>query len=105
MAKVTDKCYEATGNPCFICDFSPPRSGTPSAIDDANLDADFISVAYNPGRAVRTNSAMLAAAIQRQTGKEVTFTLATRDMNRAGNPVAVVGSAAIGVGKSGGGAR
>ena len=47
----------------------------------AAIDADFISVAYNPGRAVRVNSAVLAAAIKQQVGKEVCFTLATRDMN------------------------
>ena len=47
----------------------------------AAIDADFISVAYNPGRAVRVSSAMLAAAIKEQVGKETVFTLATRDMN------------------------
>ena len=39
-------------------------------------------MAYNPGRAVRANSAMLAAAIRRETGIEAVFTIATRDMNR-----------------------
>ena len=36
VAKVTDRCFEATGNTCFICDFSPPRSGDPSAVQQAN---------------------------------------------------------------------
>ena len=82
MAKVTDRCFEATGHSAFICDFSPPRTGDPQSFTQPNLDADFISVAYNPGRAVRVNSAMLAAAIKGETGKDVLFTLATRDMNK-----------------------
>ena len=62
MVKVTEGCFEATGHTSIICDFSPPRSGDPGVVDQAQIDADFISVAYNPGLAVRTNSAMLAAA-------------------------------------------
>lgn len=82
MVKVVNNCYEATGRPGFICDFSPPRSGNVREALRADIPADFISVAYNPGRAVRANSAMLAAAIGRETGKETIFTIATRDMNR-----------------------
>ena len=82
MVRVVDCSYESTGRPGFICDFSPPRSGSISEARRADLPADFISVAYNPGRAVRANSAMLAAAIRRETGRETIFTLATRDMNR-----------------------
>ena len=74
MAKVTDRCFEATGHSAFICDFSPPRTGDPESFTQPNLDADFISVAYNPGKAVRVNSAMLAAAIKGETGKDVLFT-------------------------------
>ena len=82
MAKVTNRCFEATGHTAFICDFSPPRTGDPESFPQPNLDTDFISVAYNPGKAVRVNSAMLAAAIRGKTGKDVLFTLATRDMNK-----------------------
>ena len=82
MAKVIEKCHEATGHTSFICDFSPPRSGDSSVLQQADIAADFISVAYNPGRAVRVNPAMLAAAIKQRSGKDVLFTLATRDMNR-----------------------
>ena len=96
MAKVTDRCFEATGNNCFICDFSPPRSGDPSAVQQAEIDADFISVAYNPGRAVRTNSAMLAAGIQ-QSGKDVVFTLATRDMNKLAMQSLLLGAQLMGL--------
>ena len=47
-----------------------------------SLDADFISVAYNPGRSVRVSSVLAAAWIRKNTGREVLFTLSTRDMNR-----------------------
>ena len=97
MAKVTDRSYEATGRDCFICDFSPPRSGDPAAVGQAEIDADFISVAYNPGRAVRTNSAMLAAGIRQQTGKDVVFTLATRDMNKLAMQSLLLGAQLMGL--------
>ena len=97
MSKVVDRCYEATGQRCFICDFSPPRSGSPAAIRDADIAADFISVAYNPGRAVRANSAMLAAAIRQQTGQDVVFTLATRDMNRLAVQSLLLGAQLLGL--------
>jgi hypothetical protein len=54
MTKITDRCFEATRHTAFICD---------------------ILVAYNPARAVRVNSAMLAAAIKQQAGRDVAFTL------------------------------
>ena len=57
----------------------------------------FISVAYNPGRAVRANSAMLAAAIRRETGREAVFTLATRDMNRLAIQSLLLGSQMLGL--------
>ena len=81
MARVTELCHEATGRPCIICDFSPPRSGRPVAELAASLSVDLVSVAYNPGRSVRTDSAMLASHIRKATGREAVFTLATRDMN------------------------
>jgi homocysteine S-methyltransferase len=94
--KITDGCFEATGHTSIICDFSPPSSGDPAVVDQAQIDADFISVAYNPGRAVRTNSAMLAAAIQR-SGKEAVFTLATRDMNRLAIQSQILGAQLLGL--------
>lgn len=95
--KVTDRSYQATGQPCFICDFSPPRTGDVGLVDQANIDADFISVAYNPGRAVRVNSAMLAAAIKQRNGKDVTFTLATRDMNQLALQSQLLGAQMLGL--------
>ena len=97
MAKITDRCFEATGHTSFICDFSPPRAGDPESFPQPNLDADFISVAYNPGRAVRVNSAMLAAAIKGQTGNDVLFTLATRDMNKLALQSLLLGGQMLGL--------
>ena len=97
MAKVTQLCYEVTGRAAFICDFSPPRSGDLAVLQQADIDADFISVAYNPGRAVRVNSAMLAAAIKDRVGKDVTFTLATRDMNKLALQSQLLGAQLLGL--------
>ena len=97
MAKVTDRCFEATGHSAFICDFSPTRTGAPELFTQPNLDADFISVAYNPGKAVRVNSAMLAAAIKGETGKDVLFTLATRDMNKLALESLLLGGQMLGL--------
>ncbi len=95
--RVTECSYEHTGRSGFICDFSPPRSGSISEARRADIPADFISVAYNPGRAVRANSAMLAAAIRRETGKETVFTLATRDMNRLAVQSLLLGAQMLGL--------
>ena len=97
MAKITEQCHEATGYTAFICDFSPPRSGDPSVLQQASIDADFISVAYNPGRAVRVNSAMLAAAIKQHVAKDVVFTLATRDMNKLALQSQMLGAQLLGL--------
>ncbi len=97
MTKIVDRCFSATGHPAFICDFSPPRSGDPAAVTQAKFGADFISVAYNPGRAVRANSAMLASAIKSQTGQEVAFTLGTRDMNRLALQSELLGAQMLGL--------
>ena len=97
MAKVTEKCFESTGRTCFICDFSPPRSGDLSVLKNAEIEANFISVAYNPGRAVRVNSAMLAAAIKQHLGNDVIFTLATRDMNKLALQSLMLGAQLLGL--------
>ena len=97
MAKIRERCYEATGRTTFICDFSPPRTGEAEVMQQAAIDADFISVAYNPGRAVRVNSAMLAAAVKARAGKDVVFTLATRDMNRLALQSLLLGAQLLGL--------
>lgn len=67
----------------ILADFSPPRGTDPSLLGEARgLDADLIAVAYNPGKSARVNSAFAAAWIKHTAGKEVTFSISTRDMNR-----------------------
>lgn len=96
MAKITEYSYEATGRPAVICDFSPPRSGSTADLLQPP-EADFLLVAYNPGRAVRANSAMLAACLQRQTGRKAAFALATRDMNRLALQSQLLGAQLLGL--------
>lgn len=97
MSKITECCFEATGHTAFICDFSPPRSGNPEVLRQAEINADFISVAYNPGRAVRTNAPMLAAAIKQQLGVDVSFTIGTRDMNKLALQSQLLGAQLLGL--------
>jgi homocysteine S-methyltransferase len=83
MSKVTEVLARAPGRPVFVCDFSPPRGPGRAVLDDAALlKADFICVAYNPGKAVRVDSIALASEIQRVTGTGAIFNLAPRDMNQ-----------------------
>ena len=80
----------------FICDFSPPRSSSSDSLEPArHIAADFISVAYNPGRSVRVNSAFAAYSIKDNTGKDVLFTLATRDMNKLASQSLLLGAALL----------
>ncbi len=82
----------------FICDFSPPRGADPQLLEQAReLDADFISVAYNPGKSTRVNSAFAANWIKQHTGKDVLFTLATRDMNKLAAESLLLGAALSGL--------
>ncbi len=96
--KVTDRCTAQGDRPIVLCDFSPPRGPDVAALERARgIDADFICVAYNPGRAVRVDSAMLACSIKRETGKEVVFNLATRDMNRLALESHLLGAQMLGL--------
>ena len=96
--KVTDKCAARGDRAVFICDFSPPRSADPDILERAKgIDADFICVAYNPGKAVRVDSTMLAYSIMRHTGKDVIFNLATRDMNKLALQSHLLGAQMLGL--------
>lgn len=97
MTRVTAAGYESTGKPAFICDFSPPRSGERQDIPAIIPDADFLLVNRNPGRAVRADSAMLAAELQRRTRKSVIFALLTRDMNRLATQSYLLGTQLLGL--------
>ena len=97
MVQVTDCCYEVTGRPAVICDISPPRSGNPAALPDFFPAADFLLVGYCPGRAARADSAMVAAQIRWQGGRETAFTLITRDQNRLALQAHLLGAQLLGL--------
>lgn len=95
MAKVVERSSAATGQPAYICDYSPPRSGRAPDLPEPPAQADFISAAYNPGRAVRVNSVVTAAVLRDRYGAEPIFTLATRDMNRLALESLLLGAQAL----------
>ena len=96
--KVTDLTASRGDRPVFICDFSPPRFADWNVVQRAaELSADFLCVAYNPGKAVRVDSAMLASTIKTHTGKETVFNLATRDMNRLALQTHLLGAQMLGL--------
>ncbi len=97
MPKVTELSSAATGRPAFICDYSPPRSGRPEDIAAPPDNVDFVSVAYNPGRAVRVNSVAMANALRDQFNAHPIFTLATRDMNRLALESLLLGAQILGL--------
>ena len=97
MAKVTDSGYCVTGKTTIICDYSPPRGGTFSSAPSPPNHADFLLINSNPGRSVRTDSAMLAASLKQQTGNEVIFALLTRDMNRLAVQSCLLGAHLLGL--------
>ncbi len=98
MAKIVDKRAQDPNALLFICDFSPPRGADPKLLAPAqDLDADFISVAYNPGKSTGVNSAFGACWIKAHAGSDVLFTLATRDMNRVAAQSLLLGAALLGL--------
>ncbi len=98
MAKLTEAYRARGGRTLVLSDFSPPRGAGMEFLDDARmLDVDFICVAYNPGRAVRVDSAMLAAAIKRETPRDVIFNLSPRDMNPVALESHLLGAAVLGL--------
>lgn len=98
MTKVSDVYWDSGTRPAIICDFTPPRGIELGSLSDArDLNVDFISVAYNPGAAVCVDSAMFAYVVKRDTGKDVVFTVATRDMNRLALQSYVLGCSTLGL--------
>ncbi len=96
--KVSEAVERNPAGPTFICDFSPPRSGTPDALADASkLQADFICVAYNPGKAVRVDSSAAAFEIKRATGRDAVFNLSPRDMNKLAIETRLLGAQVLGL--------
>ena len=96
--KVTEALAHARTRPVFVSDFSPPRGGDPSLLGDAaKLDADFICVAYNPGKAVRMDSMAAACEIARATGKGTVFNFSPRDANKLALQTRLLGAQALGL--------
>jgi homocysteine S-methyltransferase len=82
----------------FICDFTPPRGGTAGLLDGARLlDADFISVAYNPGKLVRVDSVAAAYTVKQRYGRDAVFNLSPRDMNQLAIESRLLGAQLLGL--------
>ena len=97
MAKVVDLRNAVTDRPCFICDYTPPRSGRPEDVPAPPDNVQFVSAAYNPGRAVRVNSVATGVVLRDRHGADPIFTLATRDMNRLALESLLLGAQALGL--------
>lgn len=98
MVKVVEKHAAGRERTLFICDFSPPRGADPELLAPArHLNADFISVAYNPGKSARVSSVVAAHWIKAHTGRDVTFTIATRDMNKVALQSLLLGAQLLGL--------
>ena len=98
MAKVTDIYESSSGKIVVLCDCTPPRSSDPAALDRVGVvDADYICVAYNPGKLARTDSVAAAITIKERTGKDVVFNMATRDMNKIAMQSRLLGSQMMGL--------
>src|SRR2546423_1398992 len=96
--KVTDALTPDRMSPTFICDFTPPRGSSAELLRDASkLEADFISVAYNPGKLVRVDSVSAAFEIKRTHGRDVVFNLSPRDMNRLALQSRLLGAELLGL--------
>ena len=98
LAKVVDRRAQDETSIIFICDFTPPRGADLHLLNATRyLDADFVSVAYNPGKSTRINSIIAAHWIREHTGKDVLFTLATRDMNKVAVQSLLLGATLLGL--------
>lgn len=98
MTTITDRWSQADGKAVVICDFSPPRGSDPALLEPAgNLDVDFVSVAYNPGKSTRLNSTLAAHWIKTHTDRDAVFTLSPRDMNKLAIQSLLLGADLLGV--------
>jgi homocysteine S-methyltransferase len=83
MTRIDDMLTAYPGKPVFLCDYSPPKGADFATIDRViSTGCNCVLVAYSPGKSVRVDSAVAAHLIQKQSGKEVMFTLSCRDMNK-----------------------
>ena len=96
MAKVVENLSNSSLT--FLCDVSPPRGANLDPLDQAALvDSDFFSMAYSPGKSVRLDSVSAAHLLHQRSGRDVTFTLACRDMNRLALQSQLLGAQALGL--------
>ena len=98
MTTVVEKRRQSGDSLLVICDFSPPRGSDPALLEPAlHLGADFISMAYNPGRSARVSSPLAAHWVRERSGRDVVFTLATRDMNKVATQSLLMGASLLGL--------
>ena len=99
MTKVTDFAAQPRTAPVVICDYTPPRGGEPTLLESARElgTADFIAVAYNPGRLARGDSAAVAFSIKQRFGTDVVFNLSPRDMNKLALQSRLLGAQLMGL--------
>ena len=99
MSKILKEAIEnPLKRPLFLCDFTPSKGGGVSSLEDVkHINADFISVAYSPGRSVRTDTIATAYSLKTEFHKEVVFTISTRDMNRLAIQNWLLGADLLGV--------
>ena len=98
MTTIAEKRDQDRDAVVFICDFSPPRGSDPALLEPAReIGADFISVAYNPGKSTRVNSTLAAGWIKASAGQDVLFALATRDMNKVAAESLLLGADLMGL--------
>lgn len=83
VTTVSQKYAEGKGAPLFVCDFSPPRGADLSTVDEVRqIGADFVCVAYSPGKSVRVDSVAMAYMLRQRGEESVIFNLVCRDMNK-----------------------
>jgi homocysteine S-methyltransferase len=99
VAKVIDAVRDAAGRAVIVCDYTPPRGGDPALLENAGdlAAADFIAVAYNPGKLVRADSAAAAYALKQRQGTDVIFNLSPRDMNALALQSRLLGAQLLGL--------
>ena len=97
MTKIVDSAFEKTGLPCFICDYSPPRSGVLNRENHPNIEAHFLSIAHSPGQSVRASSSMVASKVKSLINQDVVFTIATRDKNHMALQSELLGAQLLGL--------
>lgn len=98
MTQVTERYAQNQAKPVFICDFSPPRGADVTQLEQIReLKADFVNVAYNPGKSVRVDSAIMAYLLKSKVDTEVIFTIGCRDRNKLAMQTHLLGAQMLGL--------